>query len=217
MDVRWIFIDADGLVWFVGDFTAVYDVNNIAVPNTDHIAIWDGTQWIPAQLTVPANLTRMRTITTSGEDLFFGGEGALGNAFISSPNVVDSLATADSFPIFHFERIGGTNVVIIMILNETSRRKMSFTYEMSDGEEVEIDLRPGRKTIKSSIFNVNVDIAEVLKNRLGELLPGSDFANWALVPGLNTISIYVQPIGDPTIEASMRWIPLHWSLDAVGA
>lgn len=216
-DTRWIFVDADGLVWFVGDFAQALDVAGVTIPNTRHVVIWDDSQWVPAQFTVPANLTRMRTIVISGEDMYFGGEGALGNAFISSPNIVNSLATADSFPIFHFERIGGTNVILIMILNETSRRQMKFTYEMSDGEEVEIDLRLGIKSIRSSLFNVNIDVADALKNRLGELLPGSDFANWALVPGLNTISIYVQPIGDPTIEASMRWIPLHWSADAVGS
>ena len=213
--VRWIFIAEDNLVWFVGDFTQALDSSGVAIPNTDHISIWDGSQWIPPQFTAPPNLTRMRTLTVSGEDLYFAGEGAIGTAFISVPNSFDSLATAESYPIFRFERTGGTNAVIIMILNEGTRKQMKLTYEMSDGEVVIIDTRPGYRTVESSLFAVNIDVASALRNQLGKVIPGSDFATLSLRPGENNISVYVQPIGDPVVESWVIWKPLHWSADAV--
>jgi len=38
-----------------------------------------------------------------------------------------------------------------------------------------------------------------------------------LIPGENTISIFITVEGSTELEASMRWQPLHWSADAVEA
>ena len=214
-DVRWIFISAEGVIYFVGDFTEALDVNDIAVPNTDHVVLWDGSQWVPEEFTVPANLTRMRTVVVNGNSKFYGGEGAVGDAFVSVPNEIDSLATAGSFPIFFFRRINGTSATLILILNEDSSRQLKFTYEMADGEEVEVDFRPGKRTITSSLFASSTTISEILQNQLGNLVPGSDFASFFLIPGENIISIFITVEGSTELEASMRWQPLHWSADAV--
>jgi len=153
--------------------------------------------------------------------MYFGGEDNPGagtappyDAIVSASFNLDSLATAESYPIIYFNRTGGDGAVIILVLNESSRKEMRLTYEMSDGEEVEIDFKPGRRTVTSSLYAVAIDVAEALRNRLGEVVPGSDFATWSLVPGENNVSIYVQPIGPVTIDVSMRWQPLHWSADA---
>ena len=214
-NVRWIFIEETGRVWYVGDFTAAVDINGDDVPNTDHAAIWDGSQWIPPDFTVPTNLTRMRTLVTKGEDRFYAGQGAVGDAFVSVPNVdIDSLASAFSYPIFHFRRDAGTSATLIQLLNEDTRREMTLTYELSDGEEVEIDFRPGRRTVQSSLFDVAIDVAEAFRNRLDAVVPGSDFANFVLIPGEQTITVFVTIVGNATLEASMRWQPLHCSADA---
>ncbi len=216
-ETRWIFVSAEGIVYFAGDFTEALDVDGIAVPNTDHVVLWDGSQWVPEEFTVPANLTRMRTVVVNGNSKFYGGEGAAANALVSVPNEIDSLATAGSFPIFFFRRINGTSATLILILNEDSNRQLKFTYEMADGEEVEVDFRPGQRTIKSSLFASSVTVSEILQNQLGNLVPGSDFASFFLLPGENTISIFITVEGSTELEASMRWQPLHWSADAVEA
>ena len=214
-DMRWIFVSADGLVYFVGDFTEALDVNGVAIPNTDHVAIWNGTEWVPEDFTVPANLTRMRTVLVTKNMRIYGGEGAVGNAFVSVPNEVDSLATAKSYPIIYFSREGGTSATIILVLNEDSGRQLKLTYEMSDGEEVKIDFRPTYRTVRSSLFSSATTIAPILQNKLDEVIPGSDFASFSLLPGENTISVFVTVVGNAELEASMRWRPLHWSADAV--
>ena len=86
---------------------------------------------------------------------------------------------------------------------------------MADGEEVEVDFRPGKRTITSSLFASSTTISEILQNQLGNLVPGSDFASFFLIPGENIISIFITVEGSTELEASMRWQPLHWSADAV--
>jgi hypothetical protein len=213
-DVRWIFVSADGLVYFVGDFTVALDTAGVAVPNTDHVAIWNGSQWVPEEFTVPANLTRMRTVVLNENMRIYGGEGPVGNALVSASTEVDSLATAKSYPIVYFRRDAGTSATIILILNEDSGRQLKFTYEMADGEEVEVDFRPTYRTVRSSLFSSAITISSILQNKLDKVVPGSDFASFSLLPGDNTISVFVTIVGNATIESTMRWQPLHWSADA---
>jgi len=231
-------IDKEGLIWYVGDFENAYDSDDIPVPNTDHIAIWNGYQWMPAPIMVnrdvAVGLTRMRAVVSSGEDIYFGGEGLTAVTLVSASETFNNLSTAESYPVMRFTRAIGTEANIIYILNEETGKKMNLIYEMSDGEEVIIDFRPGQRTISSGEIEgdyrrYNLDAPhykipipryirlDKQRNKIKTIIPGSDFATWSLIPGENTISVFVQVIGDAIVTCFMRWQPIHWSIDAAVA
>ncbi len=209
-DVRWIFVDASGVVYYVGDFDEMD-----GVPNTNRIALWDGSRWVPEEITIPLAFTRVRTVVRSGDNIYYGGGDDVNGVQIQTAVLtsVSNPGSSKASPIFSFERTGGNGATILIMENRNSKRKIRMLYELAEGERIEVDLQQGQRTVRSSKFAGKISISSVLQDRIGDIVPGSDFATWGLVPGANELNIYVQPIGNPTIDATVRWVPIHWSFD----
>ena len=108
--------------------------------------------------------------------------------------------TADVFPVFTADGPGR----IHQLANYTIKRFIYFDLDLLAGERVVLDLRPGEKTFIST-FRGNI---------INTILTGSDVEDFRLVPGENSISIF---IGDATAEATLIWDERHWSFDGVMA
>jgi hypothetical protein len=79
---------------------------------------------------------------------------------------------------------------------------MYFYLWLVAGDVVTIDLSPLKKTVVSARRG----------RLLGNPLSNSDFSNWQLLPGSNTIAAYIT--GTTTgVTMSMIWRPVHWGVD----
>jgi redox-sensitive bicupin YhaK (pirin superfamily) len=108
--------------------------------------------------------------------------------------------TANVFPIFTANGPGR----IHHLANYTIERFIYFDLDLQDGEKVVLDLRPGKKTFLST-FRGNI---------INTILSGSDVEDFRLIPGENSISIFID---DATATANLIWDERHWSFDGVMA
>lgn len=104
--------------------------------------------------------------------------------------------TATAYPIL---RVTGPGR-LYEIANYTIDSAIYFDLELQSGEEVTLDLRPGKKTLIST-FRGNI---------IHAILEGSDVQGFRLIPGGNDISIYID---NATAVAHMTWENRHWSID----
>jgi len=175
-----------------------------------NIARWNGHTWS----TVGGNLSLARVdgiglgfydpVIPSDYDIYVGmiQSGTLEHAGLTT---VTNNGTATAFPRFTFERNGGTAATLLTIRNETTGLEMLFNLSLLDGEKITVDLTPGNKTIQSN-WRGNV---------IGSLLPNSDFANFALMPGENRITCYCALTGDydeTVVTSHIIWREQYWSV-----
>lgn len=104
--------------------------------------------------------------------------------------------TASTYPVLIANGPGR----IYNVINHSTGDEIHFDLVLNDGEEVTLDLRPGKKTFTSS-FRGNI---------INTILPESDVATFRLVPGDNDISILID---DASATAFLRWEERHWSID----
>ncbi len=182
----------------------------------DRVAVWNGSTWRGLPIDLPGSAT-VYAIYVDGYDYYLGFD-TEGNATISglSANPVAGSITnpssAASWPIIEIKRSGGTTAKAEWLKNETTGQALYFNVDLQDGETIEIDLRPGKKSLKS--LN-NPARKPPLDNLLSSnyLLPNSDLATWHLAPGQNYVTCYVSSTGAPTITVNMRWAIKHWAAD----
>ncbi len=158
----------------------------------DRLAAWDGSRWSPLDIDLPGTPT-VNAIGRRGPDLFIGFSTA-GTATASG--VVTAVTNAGSLPAYPrlvVKRSGGTSATLEGLRNLTTGDALLFDYPLADGEEVTVDLKA--KTISSTFRG----------NALATLLPGSNFARWALQPGANDVALYISQAGAPTLTAFLLW------------
>lgn len=174
------------------------------------VAAWDGSSWKP--LDVKDNLTTQaaQSIENVKGQIVYAvdatpalHEGAIGNT------VIIPLSSAKSYPRFTIDAGSWTAAAATMTLwsikNLTTGAELTFNYEFVRNEILEIDLRPGQRSMVSSIFGNKWDI-----------LASSDVANFYLEPGVdNRISVYIESTGAPTPSPfmHMHWSSSHWGID----
>jgi hypothetical protein len=109
--------------------------------------------------------------------------------------------TATTWPVL---RVTGPGRLYQMV-NYTTGDKIYFdNLVLNSGEEVVLDLRPGKKTFVSS-FRGNI---------IHTIRPDSDVATFALAPGENDVSILID---DATAAGALLWAERHWSVDGGGS
>jgi phage-related protein len=140
------------------------------------------------------------------KNLYFGGsyEGTL--QYQGLTTCTNNGSTA-SYPVIKIKRSGGTSATIASLINYTDEKTVWLDYDMSDGETVTIDFRPGRRAVTSDRYG---DIWNAVKRN-------SDFNYFRLLPGANIIGAYVELAGAPTMTATISWDLVHWSADGVAA
>jgi phage-related protein len=128
-----------------------------------------------------------------------------GSATAADTQTVTNNGTRKAYPIIVFERSGGTSVELIHMKNETTGAVLYFDYSLLDGEKITIDLTPRNRRITSNQFG----------NVIHACLRPSNFVDFFLLPGNNSISVLVTEAGGPTTTAYMQWRTTHWSADGV--
>jgi len=188
-----------GLLYVGGDFTTA---GGLAL--ADRCGVWNGSTWAH----LPANLPgspAVSVIFPDGDDLYVGYN-TIGTATTSYLNTITNSGTTSTYPKFVFTRSGGTSAIVEWIKNETTGDTLWCNYSLLDGETLTIDLTPGKRSITSD-FQGDVTRA-VLRN--------SDNGKFKLLPGANSVSVFVNNTG-ATVTVYETHPILHWSVDGAAA
>lgn len=187
--VNVVTIDAEGNVYFGGDFTAA---TNDAL--AAYVAVWNGTRFAHLDLSVGATVY---AIAAKYSKLFLGYNGASVSS-IADVQTVTNNGLAASYPILDIKG----PVVARYLENQTTGKVLRMNLVVQDEERVLVDLRPGY--LKA--------ISEWRGNVMSGIYPDSDFGDWKLLPGDNTISFHGTG-SDAGTEVVLRWQIADWSFD----
>ena len=135
-------------------------------------------------------------------DIWIGDDASASYEIAGTATITNS-GTAARHPVFKVSRSGGTSATLYTLINETTGKKLMFDYSMLDGETLTVDMRPGQRSIVSSFFGPRPDA----------ILANSDFGSWALQPGSNQITCFVDVAGAPTITAWLEWKDAYRGMD----
>ncbi len=194
--VNTVAVNEQGEVWLGGQFTTANGKTLI-----DRMAIWNGSSYRSPEVDLNGSAD-VNIIFFDGADVYLGGA-STGTATFSNTTTITNSGTEKSNPIFYFKRTGGTSAKLAHIENTTTHKKIVLNYDLLNGEEIKIDLRPGRKRITSSVKGRGVNTLNV----------GSDLSEFYMIPGTNVLACYMVNVGSPTIAATERHDELFVSFD----
>lgn len=179
----------------------LYVMGNFAFPNVN-IAVWNGTSWRQLDMIQPNIFTG--DFDTCDGNIFiafdYDGSSSLGQS--AGATVVDNTGTDRAYPVITVRASGGTKRQLWTLFNETTGAQLYFDLDLVDGEEIVIDLRPGRRRMVSSFAGERM-----------RLLGQSALAEFFLVPGENLITCFVRQTGSPTVTSTIAWRPTYGSID----
>lgn len=170
------------------------------------IIVWDGmvyngSTWVTEDLYLGANAvgfgvalspTGLLTVTYNTTS------GASDTRVLPGLTTVTNSGSAAAYPVIRFDDPDGG--VLYSLSNLTTGQAIRFNrVSQYPGEIVILDLRPGRKSFKSTS-----------RDLLSFVLPGSDLDTFCLAPGTNIIQVF----GTQSVTtASMYWRARYWSAD----
>lgn len=174
----------------------------------DVVALWNGYTWTHLPVILPGTVGTydINDVLIDGDDIYIGSDDT-GTTVTAVTTSVTNSGTRTAYPVIKIKRAVGTSAVVEYLENVTTGKKLYFNYALLDGETLTIDLRPEKRTIESSFFGT----------AWRALLRGSDFSEFCLLPGSNTISVFVNPTGAPTVTAWMEWETTHWGAEGAAA
>jgi hypothetical protein len=125
--------------------------------------------------------------------------GVAGSAAFVAPIVNQSMA--ESYPVVYMRNNAvGTTTRVYQLLNKTTSDELYFDLLLAPGEELTINMTPGRRSITSSLRG----------NMISSLLTGSNLATWRLAPGTNWVSFLAN---NSNLQTNIYWRPRHWAID----
>jgi hypothetical protein len=199
-----ILIAPDGIIYAGGSFTNIW---GLAV--ADRVAKWNGSSGAHLDINLPGALSTFALaaglpdpVIEQNYDLWVGFTTTGAGDFAGTATVTND-GTRTAFPLFVVSRVGGTEATLEQLRNETTGKELLFDYDLLDGETLTVDLRPTQKSIVSNFFGVRPDA----------ILANSDFGEWALLPGNNQVTCFVDVAGAPTIVGYLLWEDTFWSFD----
>lgn len=198
-NVRKLLPMPDGTLVALGAFTTAGG-NSLA----DGIAVWDGGAWSPLPIDLPGSVAE-GTLANWGDDLYIGTDQSGTAYFAAGATAVTNSGTARAYPIIELANEGTGTPVIESITNVTTGRRLLFRpgYVVLPGERLRLDLRPGR--VRATDKN-GTAVA-------WPLAPGSDVAEFYLLPGVNELAAYSSPSAPTDLKILLRFRPAYWSID----
>lgn len=116
---------------------------------------------------------------------------------IGGDRTINNNGSASAYPIFTITGAG----TLTLVKNVTTGHEIKFdNLVLAAGEILTIDMGLFKKTF----------VSDVQGNVIGDVLPGSDLADFKLLPGENRLTVN----SGGAATALITWRPLHWSLDA---
>jgi hypothetical protein len=171
---------------------------------TTTLQIFNGSTW--------TNIDCSHAVVASGAigalaiwqgDLFYGTDQSQ-TAAVAGQTTVTPTSTTDTYPVFTFIGPSSASCVLRWLENQSTGQRLYFNLTVLSGETITISLTPGQKRVTSDWRGLIQD----------QPLVNSDFSNWHLLPGANTISAFVTGTTTAAVML-MHFTPKHWSVDGV--
>jgi hypothetical protein len=185
-------IDGNGYLYVGGDFTVI---GGITPP--DKLAVWNGSTWAAIDCDLPSSVS-IYSLSITPNHFYVGGNFA-GSAVTSASSTINNPGTHTAYPVLHLKNSTAAALIIYWIKNEITGKTLWFNYTVQPGEELVIDLRPNRRSAKSSYYG----------SAWRALLRSSDLTDFNLLPGNNQITAY----GGSGLTAWMEYRVNHWAAD----
>jgi hypothetical protein len=205
-NVETLAVGPDGILYAGGEFTTAGGISL-----TDRVARWNGSSWAHLDLQfagtpfvygILPGLSR-DPIVERNYNLWLGFTSTPSQSTFAGKVTATNDGTAPAFPVAVYDRSGGTTAVVETLRNETTGLELLFDYSLLDGERLTIDLAPTKKSITSSMFG----------SRQDAILANSDFGDWSLLPGDNSVTSFVDESGTPTLVTYLLWKDQYKSQD----
>ena len=202
VQVNTVAVDPQGAVWLGGQFTTANGQTLI-----DRLVIWNGSIYYSPEIDLPGsadvNVIVFDQFSSAREIDVYIGSAATGTATFSNTTTITNSGTEKSSPWFWFKRSGGTTAKLVSITNVTTGKEIRLNYDFLDGEEIKVDLRPGKRRVRSSIRGRGSNTLNV----------GSDLSEFFMIPGSNEIACYIVTSGSPTMTGTENHDDLFLSFD----
>jgi hypothetical protein len=197
-------IGPDDVLYVVGAFT---DAGGVTVNRGT--ARWNGASWAALDVVLPGtpvvyavDVGPSDPVIPQNYDIWLGWD-TTGAGYGSDIVTVTNDGTENAYPRITVRRVGGTDGTLYQIRNETTGKELLFDYTILDGEMLTINLDPLNKSIVSSMFG----------DRMDAILRNCDFGDWALQPGDNLVTCFMQGNVPATVDMNMIWRDTYGSLD----
>lgn len=193
----------DGLIYVAGSFTTA---GIITLP--DAFAIWNGATMVALDINFPTALSdEARVIAVRSDGYLFAGRTNLdtanppstGTATVAGTTTATNTGTVVAYPKLILNGPSSGTARAYSIRNTTTNQTIYLNLTLNVGEQVVINFDPANLSAVSS-FRGNV---------LSAILPGSDFTDFGLQPGANTITAFVD---SSTATATLTWTVASGSL-----
>jgi hypothetical protein len=196
-------IAPDKSLWASGIFT---EAGGLSL--TNRISRWNGSAWTHIDLELGGTPSLFAIYASKYHDplikqrysVFVGASSLAGvTSYYGGLVTVNNSGTVAARPTIIFTRTGGSTTTITKVRNETTGKEISINYSLKDGETLVIDLTPTSQSVVS---------LPSTRPKPGAVLPASDLGTWALLPGSNDITCYVDTgsgIYAAAVTARLLW------------
>jgi len=195
-DVHALLVDQiDGGVWAGGKFQATG-----ATPLTGGLAKFNGNTWLPADIDLTTLGTVFAIAQAIDKTLYIGGNFS-GTAYCASVGTIVNKGRAETYPILRLRNVSAGTARIYQLANTTTGNEIYFNYVMQSGEQLQLSLQPGSRSLVSSYRG----------NCFSAILPGSNLAEFNLPSGTSYISFFSD---NSSLEVNFFWTPRGFSIDS---
>ena len=186
-----------------GNLLAGGKFQQIGAVNARSLALWNGSVWTPFDLDISTGGAQVPELWNvffgNSDDIYFSGilyvNSNSSNA--SGITTVNNIGSAEVSPTMYIRGSG----TLRWIENQSTGKRVYLDLPILTGEEVYIDFETA--SIKSAVRG---DLSYAI-------LPGSDFKAFTLIPGNNTLAVFMK--NDVNGFVSISYTPSHWSADAI--
>lgn len=220
---------ATGEIVVGGEFGSINSVLNNTFVGAFGVAYWNGSIWNPPDFLLPGSSTVYAAEALANGDLYLGYN-TTGDATIPAAVTIENEGSAPTWPTFVVSQSGGAPSTLVRIENETTGKKLTFSYSLAPGVTLWIDLRPeslgmyhnapnaaaSRQGLGSGSGTGLVKLASTGSAPGGRFFrfgPDSDLSTFQLVPGENLINLYIEAGSGATVTAYVRWVEAFESVD----
>jgi len=188
---------ADGGIYLSGIFTEAGDVTGL-----DSMAIWNGATFVPLDVDLPGGAGPLVGVIRRVDDGgIYVGFNQSGTATGAVTTTITNTGTARAYPTLVINGPSSGTARIYQIKNNTTGRAIYLNnYIMQIGEVATLSFQPDALSFVST-FQGNI---------AGQVLPGSNAADFFLQPGTNSITFLA---GASTVTARLYWRPNYTGLD----
>ena len=183
-------------LYITGEFTQI----NGSIPSVGLARLIGQTTTIISDISFGSatNITAIHSASTGV--LTIGLSSTPVTASAAAVTAITNSGTAATYPILTACAPAAASARFSQLINYTTRDSIYFDLAMLPSEMITLDLRPGKKTLTSSIRG----------NIISTILPGSNTSTWRLLPGTNNISVWLSS-GSGSVK--LEWTERFWSID----